>query len=92
MSTLTPLRFGDLRGTIYDYTEAGDRLSMHTHDETTVHISIIGRGSFKIRGEEWEIIGKAGDVIDWRPYQAHEFIALEDNSRLINIVKNKITD
>jgi len=92
MLNTAPFVFGDLRGAIYDYPEAGDILPMHTHTEDNVHISIVARGSFKISGEQWEMIGKTGDVIDWRPYQAHEFIALEDNSRLINIVKKKLAD
>jgi hypothetical protein len=30
---------------------------------------------------------KAGDVIDWKVGQRHELIALEPNSRFVNIVK-----
>jgi hypothetical protein len=33
------------------------------------------------------MVAKAGDVLDWKPGQAHEFIALEPNSRFVNIVK-----
>lgn len=29
----------------------------------------------------------AGNVVDWPAHQAHEFIALEPGSRLVNIVK-----
>lgn len=60
---------------------------MHSHDENTNHITIISRGSFTVRGNQWEMIGKEGDVIDWKVGQSHEFIALEPNSRFVNIRK-----
>lgn len=82
-----PLELGRLKGTIYDFLEATDVLPMHQHDETTIHITVVARGSFKIHGNSWEQIARAGDVIDWRPNDPHEFIALEDNSRIVNIVK-----
>jgi len=88
MLQANPIVFGNLRGTIYDCPETDDILPMHNHDETTVHITVIARGSFKVRGEGWEMVSKAGDVIDWLPGQAHELIALEPNSRFVNLLKN----
>jgi quercetin dioxygenase-like cupin family protein len=79
--------FGKLNGTIYDADGEGDVLPMHSHDEDTVHITIIARGSFKAHGDGWEMTAKAGDVIDWKVGQAHELIALEPNSRFVNIRK-----
>ena len=81
--------FGLLKGTVYDFEVAGDVLPMHWHSPENVHITVVGRGSFRTQGPEdtWEKIVKAGDVIDWQAYQQHEFIALEDNSRIVNIVK-----
>jgi quercetin dioxygenase-like cupin family protein len=79
--------FGKLNGTIYDADGVGDMLPMHTHDESTVHITIVARGSFKAHGDGWEMTAKAGDVIDWKVGQRHELIALEPNSRFVNIVK-----
>lgn len=79
--------FGKLTGSIYDAPEMDDVLEMHTHDETTVHITIIARGSFRVHGDGWEMVAKAGDVLDWKVGQAHELIALEPNSRFVNIVK-----
>jgi quercetin dioxygenase-like cupin family protein len=81
--------FGKLNGTIYDADGEGDTLPMHDHDENTVHITIVARGSFKVHGDGWEMTAKAGDVIDWKVGQAHELIALEPNSRFINIVKGQ---
>ena len=82
-----PLEFGKLKGTVYDFVNVNDVLPMHQHDEATIHITIVARGSFKIHGNDWEKTVKAGDVIDWRPYDPHEVIALEDNSRIVNINK-----
>lgn len=81
------LALGNLRGTIYDFEQTNDVLPMHRHTENDVHITIVARGSFKIHGNAWEKIVKCGDVIDWRPNDPHEFIALEDNSRAVNIIK-----
>jgi len=87
MLQVKPINFGKLNGSVYDAPEVNDILPMHTHDEETVHITIVARGSFKIHGDGWELIAKAGDVLDWKPGQRHELIALEPNSRFVNIVK-----
>ena len=81
------INFGKLNGAIYDAPEVNDILEMHTHGENDVHITIVARGSFRVHGTGWEMVAKAGDVLDWKPGQAHEFIALEPNSRFVNIVK-----
>jgi quercetin dioxygenase-like cupin family protein len=82
-----PITYGKLNGAIYDAAEVDDVLEMHTHGESDVHITIVARGSFRVHGTGWEMVAKAGDVLDWKPGQAHEFIALEPNSRFVNIVK-----
>ena len=82
-----PFVFGKLVGTINDAIEMDDLLPMHSHGEQDVHITVIARGSFKVRGDGWEMTAKAGDVIDWEPGQTHELISLEPNSRFVNIVK-----
>jgi quercetin dioxygenase-like cupin family protein len=84
---LKPITYGKLNGAIYDAVEVNDVLEMHTHGEADVHITIVARGSFRVHGDGWEMVAKAGDVLDWKPGQAHEFIALEPNSRFVNIVK-----
>jgi quercetin dioxygenase-like cupin family protein len=89
MMQMKPFQLGDLAGTIYDFEQSGDVLPMHEHDEKTVHISIIARGSFKAHGDGWEIMAKSGDVLDWNPFEPHEFVALEPNSRLVNLPKNR---
>jgi len=87
MLQLRSLSFGQLNGAIYDAPDVGDILPMHTHGEEDVHITIVARGSFRVHGDGWEMVAKAGDVLDWRPGQRHELIALEPNSRFVNIVK-----
>ena len=78
---------GKLTGTIYDFPEAGDVLPMHSHTEADVHISVVAKGTFRAQGHGWQREVKAGDVLDWRPNEAHEFVANEAGSRLVNIVK-----
>lgn len=82
-----PFALGKLTGTIYDFPEVGDVLPMHTHTEADVHISVVAKGSFRAHGNGWERVVNAGDVLDWRANDPHEFISLEASSRLVNIVK-----
>jgi quercetin dioxygenase-like cupin family protein len=84
-------KFNNLRANILDFPETGDTLPMHNHDETSVHITIVARGSFHLHGDGWEMIAKAGDIIDWEPGKRHEFVALEPNSRCVNIPKNMLS-
>lgn len=79
--------YGTLNTTIYDFTQKGDILDMHVHGTEDVHISIVGRGSFRVFGPDFELVALTGSVIDWQPGQWHGFEALEDDSRLINVVK-----
>ena len=80
-------QFGSLVANIYDFSEVGDELPSHQHDDSNTHISIVSRGSFCVFGGTWEITAKTGDVLDWKPLQEHGFIALEAGSRLVNITK-----
>lgn len=87
MMQVKSFSFGKLGGSIYDAQFANDVLPMHDHGESDVHITIVARGSFRAHGDGWEMVAKAGDVIDWSVGQRHELIALEPNSRFVNIVK-----
>lgn len=78
---------GDLVGAIVDFEKVGDTLGKHNHDENTIHITIVARGSIKVFSHDWEKIAIAGQVIDFQPFEPHDFVALEDNTRIINIVK-----
>lgn len=83
----TPLNAGKLFGTIYTFEKVGDMLPMHTHTGGNAHITIVARGKIKAHGNEWEAEYSAGAVIDFPTDQSHEFIALEDDSRIVNIIK-----
>ena len=81
------LSAGRLSGVVVTFEKAGDVLPMHTHTEGDAHITIVARGKIKVHGNEWEAEYSAGAVIDFPSNQSHEFIALEDNSRIVNITK-----
>lgn len=88
MSLLSaPLSAGKLSGVVYTFEKAGDILPMHTHTGGDAHITIVARGKVKAHGNEWEAEYSSGAVVDFPTDQSHEFIALEDNSRIVNIIK-----
>ena len=81
---------GDLKGVIYDFQFAGDILERHVHDELTNHITIVARGKLKAVSDNWEREAIAGQIMDFEPGEPHELIAVEDNTRIINIVKKMV--
>ena len=78
---------GDINGVIYDFPEVGDILAKHNHTEDNVHITIVARGKIKVYSHDWEIIATPGQLLDFKPNEPHEFMALEANTRIFNIVK-----
>ena len=78
---------GDLRGSIYDFEKAGDILPKHSHTEDSIHITIVARGRIKAYSHDWEQEGTAGQIFNFRPEEPHELMALEDNTRIVNIQK-----
>lgn len=85
--TPSPYIFGDLKGTVFDFATAGDILPKHNHDETNAHITIVARGRIKAYSHDWESEFECGKVIDFPVGQPHEIMALEDNTRIVNVVK-----
>jgi hypothetical protein len=84
----TPLlNLGDIRGVVYNFEKAGDILAKHNHTEETAHITIIARGSIKAYSHDWDMVITAGQVVDFPANQPHEFMSLEDNTKVINIIK-----
>lgn len=79
--------FGKLTVVVFDFPEVGDELPRHVHSETDVHISVVARGRIRAAGDGWERVVEQGALLDWEPGQYHGFVALEPNSRLVNIVK-----
>jgi quercetin dioxygenase-like cupin family protein len=82
-----PLKAGNINGAVYDFPEIGDILPMHNHNEQTSHITIVARGSFTAILADKTMTLRSGDVVNWPANQKHEFIALEPNSRFVNIQK-----
>jgi len=78
---------GDIKGTMYDFQFAGDILPKHVHTEDNIHITIVARGRIKAYSHDWEKEGSAGQIMDFRPHEPHEIMALEDNTRIVNIQK-----
>lgn len=83
------LELGKLTGVIYDFENEGDELPLHVHGEQDIHITVVARGRVRAFGPDgtWETIADTGSVLDWEVGQYHGFIALEPNTRLVNIVK-----
>ena len=83
-----PLVYGDLRGTMYTFEKVGDVLPKHNHTENDANITIVARGRLKAYSHDWELEASAGQLLDFRPNEPHELMALEDNTRIFNIIKN----
>jgi quercetin dioxygenase-like cupin family protein len=83
----SPISLGDLRGTMYDFEKSGDVLPKHNHDDDSAHITIVARGKLKAYSHDWAIEAVAGQILDFRPGEPHEFMALENNTRIFNITK-----
>ena len=78
---------GDIRGTLYDFEKSGDTLPKHNHTNNDAHITIVARGKLKAYSHDWEKVAVAGQLLDFRSGEPHELMALEDNTRIFNIVK-----
>jgi quercetin dioxygenase-like cupin family protein len=79
--------FGRLKGAIYDFPNAGDVLPSHIHTLTTAHITIVAKGTIRVTAGDWTQDVACGSVIDLPANQYHEFVAVEADSRIVNIVK-----
>ena len=87
MLLANPIEVGDLRGTMYDFEKVGDVLPKHNHTENDVHITIVARGKLKAYSHDWQKEIVAGQMVDFRAGEPHELMALEDNTRIFNIIK-----
>jgi quercetin dioxygenase-like cupin family protein len=86
--TPKPFQFGSLIGAIYDFPNVDDILPSHGHNETTAHITIVAKGAVRVITPVLDQVFQSGAVIDLPSLQMHEFIATEDNSRIVNIIKS----
>lgn len=88
MLLVDPLaNLGDIRGAMYTFEKAGDVLSKHNHTESDAHITIVARGKLKAYSHDWQLEAVAGQLLDFRAGEPHELMALEDNTRIFNIIK-----
>jgi hypothetical protein len=84
-----PFEFGSVTGVKYEFERAGDVLPVHVHDADNNHISIIAGGSFRCIGApaiDGQVLPLRA-VADWPAGQEHGFVALEDNSCMVQIRK-----
>jgi len=87
MLSFKNISFDAIRGSIYDFEKAGDILPKHIHTEENNHITICARGKIKVYSHDWEIVLEAGQLADFNPDEPHEFMALEDSTRIYNLLK-----
>lgn len=81
------LKAGKLTGVVYLFEKANDVLERHFHEAGTGHITVVSSGSVRIIGDGWEKELKIGNVMDLPDHESHEIIALEDNTKIVNINK-----
>lgn len=95
---------GNPIGTIYDFAKAGDCLPQHAHEyNVNDHFTVIAKGGVKVSSgpqtdptKYWETLyPSCGPVLDHKPlagekYVVHEFTALEDGTRIVNIRKGAV--
>ena len=77
---------GDICGARYDFENAGDVLPKHNHTEDNVHITIVARGKIRAYSHDWSVEATAGQILDFRQNEPHEFMALEDNTAVAYLV------
>jgi quercetin dioxygenase-like cupin family protein len=87
----TPYEVNALKGVSYDFPKKDDVLMGHYHSQGQGHITIVQSGCVAIKSlyldQAWEKVGRAGDVFNLPDEQWHEIVALEDDSKILNIQK-----
>lgn len=92
MLSTKKIEFGAVLAGIYDFSEIGDEIAKHVHPEGEDHITVVCRGKVRVRSHDWMIEATAGQILDFKPGQPHAIMAIEDNTRIINIVKKVNVD
>lgn len=80
----------NVSGVVYDFTEVGDVLPLHTHGSDRSHLSIILGGELlAFQTGKADKVLKSGAFIDW-PYDIeHGWRCLKAPARLVNITKTR---
>jgi quercetin dioxygenase-like cupin family protein len=88
---ITEFKAGALQGMVYLFESSGDILEEHYHPKNEGHVTFVIQGSVKIESKllenNWTRTGKAGDFFDLPDDQWHEITALENNTKILNILK-----
>ena len=87
MLSAKEIQLGDLKGTFYYFEKSGAILPEHTHDENSNHITIVTNGKIRAFNDVWSQEAVAGEVLDFQVGQPHAIEALEDNTKIYNILK-----
>lgn len=81
------LRYGDLTGIFYFFAKAGEKLPEHVHTEDNTHITIVTNGSVRAYNSTWSVTATAGQILDFEAGFPHTIEALEDNTKVFNVLK-----
>ena len=94
LAKATEFKTGALLGAVYVFGLKEDVVGEHYHTKGDGHITFVLRGSVRIEGRKinnpWSRVGKAGDFFDLPDDQWHEIIALEDDTKILNIKKGTL--
>lgn len=80
-----PVHDGRLHMTVVDFACPGDELPWHEHGENEAHYSIVARGCVQVFGPGWQRTHHAGDVFRFKPGERHRIVAVEHESRVVNV-------
>jgi quercetin dioxygenase-like cupin family protein len=82
---------GKIFGIIYDFSEVGDGIGMHTHSEELLHNVVVLKGRIRLYGENDDGVKlEAGDIHDFDSTKMHEIVALEEDTKILNTFLNGI--
>jgi hypothetical protein len=72
-------------GTYYRFDETGDGIAMHAHvhPETRHHIRVLS-GRVAVYGDGVDTVVKAGEVLRFKSYRAHEIAAIDPGTEIVN--------
>jgi hypothetical protein len=84
---------GKLWGHVFMFDKAGDIFPTHEHNEEDIHITVVAFGGIRViagkcEGLELRAI-PGGMILNWKPHEPHGFVALEDGTTIINLLKKR---
>ncbi len=88
MSVMKEYRDGKLKGTLYKFEEIGDKLEEHSHTQFDVHITIVISGSIQVFCGEFCENYRPGSIVSFVEDSPHEIVAMEKDTRILNLLKN----